>query len=158
MNYCYYKSPVGKLLIAGDTKGLRFVSFEKGNNRTKVFSDWVEDQRPLKQVINQLNAYFKGTLTKFDLKIAPVVTPFQTKVLRALRTILYGQTCSYADIARKIGKPTASRAVGMASGRNPISIVIPCHRVIGADGSLTGFGGGLPTKKALLGLESKHTS
>ncbi|MFT5169455.1 MAG: methylated-DNA-[protein]-cysteine S-methyltransferase, partial [Candidatus Omnitrophota bacterium] len=82
MNYCYYKSPVGKLLIAGDTKGLRFVSFEKGNNRTKVFSDWVEDQRPLKQVINQLNAYFKGTLKKFDLKIAPVVTPFQTKVLR----------------------------------------------------------------------------
>src|SRR5690606_32152543 len=101
----------------------------------------------------QLDAYFRGTLRTFDLPLAPQGTPFQQTVWEALRHIPYGQTVSYGELARRVGRPAAVRAVGLANGSNPIAIVIPCHRVIGANGTLTGYGGGLPTKQALLALE-----
>jgi methylated-DNA-[protein]-cysteine S-methyltransferase len=101
----------------------------------------------------QLEEYFSGNRKQFDLPLAPQGTPFQQEVWHTLATIPYGETISYAQLAQRIGKPTAMRAVGAANGRNPLPIVLPCHRVIGADGSLTGFGGGLPTKQFLLELE-----
>jgi methylated-DNA-[protein]-cysteine S-methyltransferase len=108
---------------------------------------------PFAAAAAQLAAYFAGELTSFDLDLAPDGTPFQRKVWTALRGIPYGQTVTYGQLAARIGAPAASRAVGLANGKNPISIVVPCHRVIGADGSLTGYGGGLPRKRFLLDLE-----
>ncbi|MBK9168153.1 MAG: methylated-DNA--[protein]-cysteine S-methyltransferase [Bryobacterales bacterium] len=106
------------------------------------------------EALRQLHAYFAGELHEFDLPLAPEGTPFQRRVWEALRAIPYGETRSYGDIAKAIGAPKASRAVGAANGRNPIPVVVPCHRVIGADGSLTGFGGGLAIKRTLLDLET----
>jgi methylated-DNA-[protein]-cysteine S-methyltransferase len=105
-------------------------------------------------VLRQLAEYFAGDRTDFDIKLAPRGTPFQLDVWRTLQRIPYGETRSYADIARSIGRPTATRAVGAANGANPIPIIIPCHRVIGSNGSLTGFGGGMGVKRRLLDLES----
>jgi methylated-DNA-[protein]-cysteine S-methyltransferase len=113
----------------------------------------VEDAGPFREVVRQLKAYFDGQLKAFDLPLAPQGTEFQRQVWRALQTIPYGRTKSYGEIARRLGRPEASRAVGAANGQNPIPVIIPCHRVIGADGSLTGFGGGLPIKRKLLALE-----
>jgi methylated-DNA-[protein]-cysteine S-methyltransferase len=104
--------------------------------------------------MTELDEYFAATRTSFDVEVAPTGTDFQVRVWAALRTIPYGTTTSYGELARQVGNPRASRAVGLANGRNPIAIIIPCHRVIGADGSLTGYGGGLPTKRHLLALEA----
>ena len=155
MYYSYVESPVGDILIAGDEKGLRLVNFPTGKMKRAIESDWEENNRALKEPIKQLKEYFAGNRKTFDLKLAPDGTEFQLSVLKALQKIPYGETCSYGDIAKKIGRPKASRAVGAANGRNPLSIVIPCHRVIGQNGDLTGFGGGLKTKKVLLELEQK---
>jgi methylated-DNA-[protein]-cysteine S-methyltransferase len=114
------------------------------------------DPAALRPVAQQLEAYFAGELTAFDLPLAPVGSGFQRSVWDALLTIPYGETASYGEIARQIGDPSAVRAVGTANGRNPIAIVIPCHRVIGADGSLTGYGGGLERKRTLLALEASQ--
>src|SRR3546814_10405807 len=111
------------------------------------------DNAVLRETGAQLEAYFTGALQAFDLPLKPIGTAFQREVWSTLAEIPYGQTWSYGDVARRIGKPQAVRAVGAANGRNPIPIVVPCHRVIGADGSLTGFGGGLPAKQLLLTLE-----
>ncbi|MDX1983869.1 MAG: methylated-DNA--[protein]-cysteine S-methyltransferase, partial [Bryobacteraceae bacterium] len=108
---------------------------------------------PFREVIRQLDAYFKGALHDFDVPLAPLGTPFQRNVWSALREIPYGRTISYGELARRIGNPSASRAVGLANGSNPIAIIVPCHRVIGANGKLTGFGGGLDVKRKLLDLE-----
>ncbi len=107
---------------------------------------------------HQLAAYFAGRLTAFDLPLSPMGTPFQLKVWAALREIPYGETWSYGELAARIGQPGASRAVGLANGRNPIGIVVPCHRVIGANGSLTGYGGGLARKQQLLALERQGSA
>lgn len=153
MYFSYVDSPVGDLLIAGDHEGLKQVNFPAGKNKTRPAKDWERDDLKLKDAREQLKAYFKGDLKKFKLKLAPDGTPFQKDVLNALQAIPYGETRSYMDIARAVGRPKACRAVGGANGRNPLAIVIPCHRVIGASGELTGFGGGLPVKKVLLDLE-----
>ncbi|MCA9968460.1 MAG: methylated-DNA--[protein]-cysteine S-methyltransferase, partial [Anaerolineales bacterium] len=116
-------------------------------------TDWQHNDRPLKDAVRQLKAYFAGKRTQFDLPLAPEGTDFQRRVWNALQTIPYGQTASYGTIARTIGNAAASRAVGMANGRNPIAIIIPCHRIIGSNGKLVGFGGGLPIKQTLLSLE-----
>ena len=116
--------------------------------------DAVEDPEALAPVVRQLEEYFAGERRTFDLALAPGGTPFQAQVWAELCRIPYGETLSYLQLAQRIGNPRAVRAVGLANGSNPIAIVIPCHRVIGADGSLTGYGGGLPTKRWLLGLES----
>jgi methylated-DNA-[protein]-cysteine S-methyltransferase len=145
---------VGKLLLAGDEQGLQQVDFQDGPHPAKLEPDWKEDKKPFHAVIAQLREYFEGKRHSFDLRLAPEGTDFQLKVWRALRGIPYGETWSYGRLARRIGKPTASRAVGAANGQNPLPIIVPCHRVIGADGSLTGFGGGLKIKQKLLELES----
>ena len=153
--YRYHPSPIGELLIAGNQEGLHLIGFPEGKGKVLPSDEWVKDSRCLPEVEAQLQEYFAGERKEFDLKLCPHGTEFQLQVLNALLQIPYGSTCSYVEIAQKIGRPKAVRAVGSANGRNPIPIIIPCHRVIGADGSLTGFGGGLPTKQFLLALEGK---
>jgi methylated-DNA-[protein]-cysteine S-methyltransferase len=158
LSYTTFESPVGTLLLAGDANGLRLVSFESTKHAAPPQADWRQDKTPFTEVIRQLRAYFRGELKEFDLPLSLEGTEFQLRVWNALRTIPYGETISYAQLAERIGNPKAVRAVGLANGNNPIPIIIPCHRVIGSDGSLTGFGGGLSTKKLLLELESKQLS
>lgn len=153
MFYCHMESPIGALLLAGEEGALRLISFPEGSRARPPESGWKRDRGPFAASLAQLEDYFYGSLTEFDLPLAPKGTPFQLSVWRALRDIPYGTTISYGELARRIGKPTASRAVGAANGANPLPIVIPCHRVIGSTGKLTGFGGGLPTKAALLAHE-----
>ena len=153
MNYRYIDSPIGRLLLAGDGNGLKIIGFPDGKGKVTVEAGWelVSDSFP--DAKSQLLEYFDGKRRQFELELAPTGTRFQLAVLEALQTIPHGETRSYRDIAQQIGRPQAVRAVGAANGRNPLPIVIPCHRVIGADGSLTGFGGGLETKRFLLELE-----
>ncbi|MBW2602729.1 MAG: methylated-DNA--[protein]-cysteine S-methyltransferase [Deltaproteobacteria bacterium] len=154
--YHYMKSPLGKLLVAGNNKGLHLISFPKGDKRSLPEPRWVENQKPLQVVLRQIEAYFAGELKAFSLDICLNVTPFQKKVLTALCRVPYGETISYGELAKNIGNPKASRAVGQANARNPIPIVIPCHRVIGSSGKLTGFGGGIAVKQTLLDLEQHY--
>lgn len=156
IRYCYIESIVDRLLLAGDEDGLRYISFIKGKNRITPGVYWGEDRSFFDEPIRQLELYFQGRLKEFTLKLAPRGTPFQLDVLRALQEVPYGETVSYGEIALRIGRPKASRAVGGANARNPLPIVIPCHRVIGSDGSLVGFGGGLDIKKKLLDLEKTY--
>lgn len=153
MFYDHFDTPIGRLLLAGDDAGLRHIDFEHGRYPTSIGDDWERRPSAFGAVRAQLAAYFAGRLTEFDLPLAPRGTAFQLAVWQQLRAIPYGATTSYGEIARRLGVESASRAVGAANGRNPLPIVVPCHRVIGADGSLTGFGGGLPLKKRLLALE-----
>lgn len=157
MRYTYLDSPIGALLVAGDEAGIRRIGFPGGKHVLKPDRTWVEDADAFADAGAQLDAYFAGELAEFDLPLAPQTTPFQGRVLAELRKVPYGTTVSYGELARRVGNPKASRAVGMANGRNPIPIVIPCHRVIGADGDLTGFGGGLDIKRRLLALESRFS-
>jgi methylated-DNA-[protein]-cysteine S-methyltransferase len=153
MHYRYISTPIGQLMLAGDELGLQMVGFPEGKGQITPDVSWQLQDSGFKEVETQLQEYFNGQRRSFDLLLVPSGTDFQRSVLTALQTIPYGETRSYADIARQIGRPAAVRAVGAANGRNPLPIVIPCHRVIGADGSLTGFGGGLATKLLLLQLE-----
>ena len=155
MNYCYAESPLGPLLLAGRSEGLHVVGFPEGTGRREVEPDWIEDSQPFRTVAAQIEAYFAGERFKFQCPLSPSGTAFQLKVWGALQRIPYGETISYGELASRIGNPKASRAVGAAVGSNPIPIVVPCHRVIGKSGSLTGFGGGLPAKKMLLELEQR---
>ena len=119
--------------------------------------DWIYSEKPFAEARRQLEAYFRGELQTFDLELKPGGTEFQLQVLEELQKIPYGTTTSYGEIAKRIGRPKAVRAVGAANGRNPIPIIIPCHRVIGSSGDMTGFGGGIPTKEALIRLELEHS-
>ncbi len=157
MQYRTIESPLGPLLLAGDDAGLRFLLFSAGRRAVQPKPEWEPDRGSLKAIASQLTAYFAGKLRAFDVPVAPQGTPFQQQVWRALCDIPYGETTSYGALAERIGNPKAVRAVGLANGSNPISIIIPCHRVIGSNGSLTGYGGGLPIKKALLDLERGQT-
>jgi methylated-DNA-[protein]-cysteine S-methyltransferase len=148
------ESPIGPLVLAADETGLRSISFTRGEEEFVASRD--ETAGPLQEPIHQLWAYFAGELEKFDLVLSPAGTPFQLEVWRRLDEIPYGQTISYGELARRVGNPKASRAVGLANGSNPIPIVIPCHRVIGRNGKLTGYGGGLPIKEKLLALEKRQ--
>lgn len=154
MLHAYMDSPVGPLLLAADDDGLHLIEFDSPRHPFTRGTGWREgDNTVLCETRVQLEEYFAGARRDFDLPLAPRGTGFQRDVWQALRRIPYGETISYAQLATRIGKPSAMRAVGAANGRNPLPIVVPCHRVIGADGSLTGFGGGLPTKQFLLQLE-----
>ena len=157
MYYCYMKSTIGDLLLAGDEDALCLIGFPEGSMRREPEADWIYSEKPFGDVRRQLADYFAGDRKTFDLRLRPGGTEFQLKVLNELQQIPYGSTVSYADIAERVGNPKAVRAVGAANGRNPIPIVIPCHRVIGSDGKMTGFGGGIPTKEALLRLEMENT-
>ena len=156
MSYVRIESPLGPLLLAADDAGLRSIEFVNGKRPVRPDPAWRENPPALREPIRQLNAYFGGDLEVFDLPLAPVGTPFQLAVWRRLCEIPYGETISYGELARRLGNPNASRAVGLANGANPISIVIPCHRVIGSNGKLTGYGGGLPIKEKLLALERRQ--
>ena len=157
MYYCFLDTPIGELLLAGEEGALFMIGFPKGSMRREPEADWIFNEKPLADACEQLREYFSGDRQVFDLPLKLNGTEFQVSVLKALQEIPYGQTTSYGEIARRIGRPKAVRAVGAANGRNPIPIVVPCHRVIGSTGDLTGFGGGLDTKEALLRLEAEHT-
>jgi len=157
MYYCYHDTPIGRLLLAGDDEALRSIGFPEGSQRRDPDPDWIFNEQPFTDVRLQLTEYFAGQRQDFDLPLAPGGTEFQRQVLDELRKIPYGTTRTYGEIAARIGRPRAVRAVGAANGWNPIPIIIPCHRVIGASGDLTGFGGGLPVKEALLRLEMENS-
>lgn len=157
MYYCYFETPIGELLLAGDDGGLSMIGFPKGKMRRDPEPDWIFNEKPFAEARRQLTEYFDGERRDFDLPLHLSGTDFQVQVLEELLRIPYGETTSYGDIAKRIGRPKAMRAVGRANGANPIPIVIPCHRVIGSSGDLTGFGGGLDTKEALLRLEAENS-
>ena len=146
-------SPVGTLLLAGTTQALTRVHFQDGPHPLRPAHHWCHDAAPFGRVQAQLMEYFYAARRTFELPLAPVGTPFQLKVWQALCTIPYGETLSYGQLAQRLGVEGGARAVGLANGANPLPIVVPCHRVIGADGTLTGFGGGLHIKRSLLALE-----
>lgn len=145
-----FDTPIGEMTVAADDAGLRHVLFPDNKYPPSGREGWRRDARALRAPREQLMAYFAGELRTFALRLAPAGTPFQMTVWAALADIPFGRTWSYGELARHIGQDRAVRAVGAANGRNPLPVVLPCHRVIGADGSLTGFGGGLPLKKLLL--------
>lgn len=154
-HYGYMDSPLGHLMLAGCDQGLRLISFPKRSEAGKPLPHWKSDQGMFMQAREQLKAYFDGGLQIFSVPLLLEGTVFQKTVWQALQNVPYGQLASYGDIAKTLGNPGAARAVGGANNANPIPIIVPCHRIIGADKSLTGFGGGLPTKKLLLDLEAK---
>jgi methylated-DNA-[protein]-cysteine S-methyltransferase len=152
LRYGHVETPIGELLVAvDDDDAIAEIHFAGAIPK----DDWTRDDAALKHASVQLRSYFAGKRRAFDLPLAPRGTEFQRAVWDALRRIPYGETTTYTDIAQRIGRPAAVRAVGAANGANPIPIVIPCHRVIGASGGLTGFGGGLPTKRWLLDHEAR---
>ncbi|MCK5836116.1 MAG: methylated-DNA--[protein]-cysteine S-methyltransferase [Desulfobacula sp.] len=155
MYYCYYESPVGELLLTGSDR-LETLNFPLGKTRKEPQPHWINSTAQFSKALDQLEAYFTGHLKNFDLNLDIQGTQFQKSVWQELLKIPYGETIHYGEMAKRIGNPNACRAVGMANGKNPISIIIPCHRVIGKDGSLTGFGGGMDVKKQLLELEQKN--
>jgi methylated-DNA-[protein]-cysteine S-methyltransferase len=148
-------SPIGRLRLVAGRDGLREVWFEQGRHQTVAEPNWIRATEPLAFARVQLEEYFAGERTTFELPLHPLGTPFQLAVWQELALIPYGVTISYGELARRIDQPLAVRAVGAANGRNPLPIIVPCHRVIGSNGSLTGFGGGLPTKRYLLALEQR---
>src|ERR1700722_19804943 len=154
--YTQIESPLGPFLLAADDAGLPQILFVNGRHPAEPESSWKENRAALTETIRQLQAYFAGELENFDLQLAPEGTPFQLGVWRRLCDIPFGETISSGELPSKIGNPKACRAVGLANGSNPIPIVIPCHRVIGSNGKLTGYGGGLPIKEKLLALERRQ--
>lgn len=151
--YQWTESPVGRLLLVADEGGLRELLFERGRTAPAIDASWKNNDRFLREAIRQLRAFFAGERQHFDLELNPQGTGFQQRVWRALQEIPFGETISYRELARRLGNPAASRAVGLANGSNPIAIIIPCHRVIGSNGTLTGYGGGLENKRWLLDFE-----
>ena len=152
IDYTEIGSPVGRLRLVGHDEMLCGIGFHA--DRTRPEFKWRARATAFPEAVSQIRAYFAGELREFDLAISPKGTAFQVAVWEELRRIRFGETISYGDLTRRIGRPSAVRAVGAANGRNPIPIVIPCHRVIGANGELTGFTGGLDVKRKLLGIES----
>jgi methylated-DNA-[protein]-cysteine S-methyltransferase len=157
-SYAYIDSPIGRLLLGADGEALTRIDMDVADRPPRGLENWTYDPtaEPLPEVARQLEEYFTGRRRVFDLPIRMGGTEFQRRAWRMLMDIPYGQTRSYGEQAKRIGNPNASRAVGLANGRNPIPIVVPCHRVIGADGSLTGFGGGIERKRWLLVHEGLH--
>jgi methylated-DNA-[protein]-cysteine S-methyltransferase len=156
MIYDYLDSPIGRLLLVGDANGLARIEFDDARQGRCLRPEWQRGGAALDAALAQLAEYFDGRRLAFELALAPRGTAFQREVWQQLLQIPYGDTWSYGRIARRLERPEASRAVGAANGANPLPIVVPCHRVIGSNGALTGFGGGLPTKQWLLQHERRH--
>lgn len=160
-HYDYLDTSIGSLLLAGCERYLRFVSFpeaqegHQGHTPCDPLPTWKQDRTKFTQARQELTEYFSGTRTKFTVPIKLSGSEFQRSVWQALQDVPYGETCSYGNIAHAINNPKASRAVGGANNANPIPVIVPCHRIIGADKSMTGFGGGIPTKEFLLDLEGR---
>ena len=155
--YSIYDSPVGRLTINGNSDVVQGITFSQGSRACFPQSNWRRDDAHYKMAISQLKAYFAGDLKTFEFAFDLAGTSFQNSVWKTLLNIPYGETNTYSQIAALIGKPKAVRAVGAANGANPLPIIVPCHRVIGRSGSLTGFGGGLPAKLFLLELEAANS-
>ncbi|HWF74151.1 MAG TPA: methylated-DNA--[protein]-cysteine S-methyltransferase [Solirubrobacteraceae bacterium] len=154
MLYGTIESPIGELLLAGEEDELKVLHMQGGRRPLTPPADWTRSEDAFAPLRAQLGEYFAGRRRHFDLTLAPTGNPFDLAVWDALLEIPYGETVSYGELAARIGHPGAPRAVGVANGRNPIAVIVPCHRVIGADGSLTGYGGGLERKRLLLDLEA----
>ncbi len=157
ISYWISPSPVGRLLLVGSPDGLQALQFQDGAHPLDIQPTWTKSREPFRVVLEQLKEYFDGSRTRFQITLNLQGTSFQRHVWKALKRIPYGRTVSYGEIAKQVDSPNASRAVGAANGQNPVSIIVPCHRVIGSNGRLVGYGGGLPIKTALLALEqSRH--
>ena len=154
--YDYFQSPHGRMLLVADDKALTGVYFTGQKHHPRIDADWVRDARhaPLRQAKRELAEYFGGKRKRFSVKLAPRGTPFQRSVWKAIAGVGFGKTIPYAELARRAGRPGSARAVGAATGRNPIGIIVPCHRIVGSNGALTGYAGGLGKKCALLELEA----
>jgi methylated-DNA-[protein]-cysteine S-methyltransferase len=155
ISFSYTDTPIGTAMLVGRDGRLTGLYLADGRNAVQPAKDWRPDDGPFDEVRRQLDEYFAGDRTSFDVAVEPHGTPFQLAVWSALVDIPYGQTTNYGSVAARIGQPAAARAIGGASGRNPVSIIIPCHRVVGADGSLTGYGWGIERKAWLLELEQR---
>jgi methylated-DNA-[protein]-cysteine S-methyltransferase len=154
--YTTIDSPLGTLLVARDDEGITALLLPTGRHKAEPAEGWTRDDGAFDDIRTQLGEYFAGTRTDFDLPLHMIGSAFQRRVWAALREIPCGETTSYGALAASIGAPGAARAVGLANGQNPVSIIVPCHRVIGANGSLTGYGGGLPAKQWLLSHEAQQ--
>ncbi len=152
--YTTFDSPLGPLLATGDGHALTRLDMQAARRPVAIGAAWRHDDAAFEELRSQLHEYFAGRRRTFELALAPAGSAFERRVWSALLEVPYGETSSYGELARRIGAPGAARAVGLANGRNPIAVIIPCHRVIGSDGSLTGYGGGLARKRLLLDLEA----
>tara|TARA_Y100001960_G_scaffold185754_1_gene194642 strand:+ start:378 stop:869 length:492 start_codon:yes stop_codon:yes gene_type:complete len=150
LKYSKIASPVGDVLIVWNSTGLTQISFQQGCKVIHASPTWEQCTEPDFGAGVQLTAYFKGTLTDFDLPLAPEGTDFQRQVWKELASVPFGETMSYSELAARLGKPTSSRAIGAANARNPLPVVVPCHRIVGINGNLTGYSAGLAIKKFLL--------
>jgi len=159
-NYCNSETPLGTLLLVANGQGLCGTYFVDQKYFPTIGADWREaaDDPLLKDAAAQFKAYFAGKLQRFELPLAAVGTPFQQAVWSAISSVDYGERITYGELAQRVGRADAIRAAGTATGRNPLSIIVPCHRIVGADGSLTGYAGGLERKRHLLALEARHAS
>jgi methylated-DNA-[protein]-cysteine S-methyltransferase len=155
--YDYYPSPLGRMLLVADDKAITGLSFLGQKYAPRVARDWTRDgaHAPIARAKRELAEYFAGRRTRFSVKLAPQGTPFQRKVWKAIAQVAFGKTIAYAELARRAGRPGSARAAGAATGRNPIGVIVPCHRIVGSNGALTGYAGGLAKKKALLALEAR---
>ena len=155
--YDYFQSPHGRMLLVADDNALASVSFAGQKYAPRVDKGWTRDgaHAPIAKAKRELAEYFAGRRKRFSVKLAPQGTPFQRKVWKAIAGVAFGRTIAYAELARRAGRPGSARAAGAATGRNPIGIIVPCHRIVGSNGSLTGYAGGLAKKRALLELEAR---
>ena len=155
--YDYYQSPRGRMLLVADDKALTGVYFTGQKYQPRIEEGWKKDEghAPLRRAKRELAEYFGGTRRRFTVKVAPRGTPFQRAVWKAIAGVGFGRTIAYAELARRAGHPGSARAAGAATGRNPIGIIVPCHRIVGSNGALTGYAGGLAKKRALLTLEGR---
>lgn len=158
LTYCCIDSPIGELLLLGVGSRLCGLYMQQGDRPMRQDPRWTASKASFAGARRQLDQYFSGRRQRFELDLELHGTSFQRAVWAALQRIPYGQTTTYGELARRIGRPRAVRAVGLANGRNPVSVIVPCHRVIGADGTLTGYGGGLQRKRLLLDLEAQGGS
>ena len=156
--YTTMDSPLGQILLVGNEAGLAELEFQDGVKPTEIQADWEQNGAIFAETVAQLQAYFAGERREFALQLAPRGTAFQKDVWQALQAIPYGETVSYGELAQRIGRPKAARAVGAANGANPLALIVPCHRVIGSNGRLTGYRGGVAIKEALLAHEQGHRS
>ena len=158
--YDYYQSPRGRILLVADDQALTGVYFAGQKYHPRIDKNWkrADKHEPLRQAKRELSEYFGGKRTRFTVKLAPQGTPFQRSVWKAIAHVRFGQTIAYGELAERAGYPRSARAAGAATGRNPIGIIVPCHRIVGSNGSLTGYAGGLAKKRALLALEGRASS
>ena len=158
LSYDYFRGPQGRMLLAADDRGLASVSFLGQKYAPRVAADWRRDAAHplLRQAKRELAEYFSGKRQRFSVKLAPRGTPFQRSVWKAISGVGFGRTIAYAELARRAGRPGSARAAGAATGRNPLGVIVPCHRIVGSNGSLTGYAGGLSKKRALLALEARR--